>query len=176
MSVEANRASSEIQLLLKALCLPGYSRLEPASFYSSERAGLLSFPAPFRSPCRLLPAGASLWLLPAGSGTLTSLFYSCGQKAVHNVEAGSSRLCLEELDLSNTCFSEKTLSFSKPPRRESSFAAFLSVLDGNYAPGRGNGGTLQGSVVPGSARFRTVPSEEARRALLEARFLSNRAG
>ena len=76
---------------------------------------------------------------------------------MHNVEAGNPRLCLGYLDLSNTVKSRKTLSFLKPPREKSSFAAFPTVLDGIRLPGKGQRGTLQGSVpqVPhGSVRFR----------------------
>ena len=90
-----------------------------------------------------------------------SLFYSGGLFGVHNVEAQNPGLCPGYLDLSNTLEPRKTLSFSKPPHEKSSYAAFQSVPDGNYAPGKGTGGTLQGSVPPSSARFCTVPSEEA---------------
>ena len=80
---------------------------------------------------------------------------------MHNVEGCFPWLCQGKLGLSNTCFSEKTLSFPKPPRNKSSFAAPQALLDRKAAPGRGRRGTLQGSVLYCSARFRTVPSIEA---------------
>ena len=73
---------------------------------------------------------------------------------MHNVETGFPGLCPGKLDLSNTPITRKTLSLVKPPREESSFAAFLVVLDGIKAPGPGNGGTLQGSSSHRSALFR----------------------
>ena len=89
-----------------------------------------------------MPPGASLLAVPAGSGTFKSIYYSCGPNWVHNVRACFPALWAGKLDLSNTSFSEKTLSFSKPPHHESSFAAFPTVLDGKAAPGPGKGGTL----------------------------------
>ena len=80
---------------------------------------------------------------------------------MHNVRPGLPRLCLGKLDLSNTPVPRKTLSFAKPPRQESSFAASRTVLDGIEAPGKGNGGTLQGPSLHRSALFLTVPSKEA---------------
>ena len=70
-------------------------------------------------------------------------------------------LCPGKLGLSNTLVPRKTLSSSKPPQLGSSFAAFQHVLDGTGLPGKGRGGTLQGSFIPCSARFRTFPSKEA---------------
>ena len=124
---------------------------------------------------RSLPPGPPLLALPAGSGTFMLSFYSAEPNRVHNVEPGSSRLCLEELDLSNTLETRKTLSLSKPPHRFLYFVTFLTVLDGIRLPGKGREGTFQGSVGPGSALFLTVPSEEAFLGPKEARFLSNRA-
>ena len=175
LSVEANRDLLDYIILLKALYLQGYGCSSRLLSSLPERAGLLSFPALSARKSRLLPPGASLWLLPAGSGTFMFTYYSCGLVRVHNVEACFPCLWQGKLDLSNTLETVGSLSFPKPPREESSFAAFCSVLDGNTAPGKGRGGTLQGSVCPCSARCRTGPSKEACRALLEARFLSNRS-
>ena len=135
-------------LLLKALYLPGYCFKQGLYYLITERAGLLlqrRLTAPYYL---LLPRREPLLALPAGSGTFMSTYYSCGLNGVHNVEACFPRLCRGKLDLSNGCFPEKTLSLSKPPRAESSFAAFLTVLDGKEAPGKVTGGTLQGSVLP----------------------------
>ena len=63
-------------------------------------------------------------------------------------------LCPRKLDLSNTPDTAGSLSFPKPPHRRSSFAAFLTLLDGIEAPGKGNRGTLQGSVPQCSSLFR----------------------
>ena len=104
-----------------------------------------------------MPPGASLWLLPAGSGTFMSPFYSRGLNRVHNVRPCSPGLWPGKLDLSNTPVSRKTLSFSKPPQRRKQLRCFLSVLDGTPCPGLRCRGTLQGSVskVPrGPAPFR----------------------
>ena len=141
----------------------GRSRITPVSgSFLARRAGYCRLEPPFGSCC--LPAAAHL-----------RYYYSGGRNGMHNVEGSSPGLCPGELDLSNTWVSQKTLSFSKPPRRESSFAAFLTVLDGKHAPGGGREGTLQGSVTPCSARFCTVPSEEAGYRPWEARFLSNQS-
>ena len=80
---------------------------------------------------------------------------------MHNVAACFSGLCPEKLDLSNTWTSRKTLSFPKPPHTESSFAAFQTVLDEIAFPGKGKGGTLQGSVRNPFREVPSVPSEEA---------------
>ena len=53
------------------------------------------------------------------------------------MRASFPRLCLGKLDLSNSSLSRKTLSIAKPPRGESSFAAFRMVLDEKEAPGKG---------------------------------------
>lgn len=49
---------------------------------------------------------------------------------MHNVVAWNPRLCLGYLELSNTSILAGQLSFPKPPREESSFAAFCYVTDG----------------------------------------------
>ena len=136
----------EIKLLLKALYLPGCAGFKPALSPTTERAGLLLFPALSVSKSRLLPSRASFWLLPAGSGTFTSRNYSCGLFGMHNVEACNSRALPGYLGLSNTLKSRKTLRSPKPPHRQSSFAAFQHVLDGKAASYLSNKGTLQGSV------------------------------
>ena len=97
--------------------------------------------------------------LPAGSGTFTLLYYSRGPDGMHNVAACFPGLCPGKLDLSNDCFPEKTVSSSKPPHKESSFAAFLTVLDGIEAPGKGRREPFRVPVRPCSTLFRTVPSK-----------------
>ena len=106
-----------------------------------------------------MPHRASLLAVPAGSGTFMYYYYSGGPNRVHNVQGLPPVLCPGKLDLSNTRLSRKTLSFLKPPHEKSSFAAFLRLLDGIEAPGKGKRGTLQGSVIHCSVRFRTVPSK-----------------
>ena len=86
-------------------------------------------------------------------------YYSGGPNRVHNVRAGFPRLCLGKLGLSNTSQSRKTLSSSKPPQQESSFAAFRTVLDGIEAPGKGSKEPFRVPSPTLPARFRTVPSE-----------------
>ena len=94
---------------------------------------------------------------------------------MHNVRPGSCRLWRQELDLSNTSVSKKTLSSSKPPHDRSSFAAFRHVLDGVEAPGKGNEEPFRVPFTTRSALFRAVPSKEACTGPNEARFLSNPA-
>ena len=157
-SVEATRAFQYLIIITESPVLPGWRLQEPALSLLLERAGLLSFPASFRTKSRLLPLGAALLALPAGSGTFMSAFYSCGLFPVHNVEPCFPGLWPGYLDLSNTLVSRKTLSSSKPPEQESSFAAFPHVLDGIPSPGRGNRRNPSGFRYTCSARFRTVPS------------------
>ena len=80
---------------------------------------------------------------------------------MHNVEACFLGLCPRKLDLSNTSISKKTLSFAKPPHTESSFAAFLHVLDRIKAPGKGEEEPFRVPSTTRSARFRPFPSKEA---------------
>ena len=86
---------------------------------------------------RLLPRRAAFRGFACRQRHIHVTFCSCRQNGVHNVQGSSSRLCREELDLSNTSESWKTLSFSKPPHHRSSFAAFQHVLDRKTAPGKG---------------------------------------
>ena len=143
-------------------CIYRASLLKPAPFLNRRKEPDYSLSGSFllqrAGYCRL---GASFGSLPAGSGTFMSAFYSCGQNGMHNVEAFSLGLCPRELDLSNDCFSRKTLSSAKPPHATKQLCCFPAVLDGTKAPGKGKEGTLQGSVSPCSARFRAVPSMEA---------------
>ena len=103
------------------------------------------------------------WLcLPAAAHSCLH-YYSGGPFGVHNVRPGFPWLCQGKLELSNTLVSRKTLSSSKPPRKESSFAAFLSVPDGIPSPGLRSRGTFQGSVlmVPrgsGQSRQKGLPT------------------
>ena len=104
-----------------------------------------------------MPSGASLLLLPAGSGTFMLLDYSGGLFPMHNVEAGFPRLCLGKLDLSNTLDPGKTLSFSKPPHVKKQLCCFPTVLDGIRLPGKGveEPFRVPSTTVPrGSVQFR----------------------
>ena len=160
-SVEANRALSDLIILLKALYLPGLPAQSRLLSSTVKGAGLLCFRLLIALRSRLLPAGSLFWLLPAGSGTFMLLYYSGGQNGMHNVWPGFPRLCLGKLDLSNTSKRKKTLSFPKPPQRKSSFAAFLHVLDGFGFPGKGTEEPFRVPSSPCSALFRTVPSKKA---------------
>ena len=95
-------------------------------------------------------------------------FYSCGPKAVHNVRAGNPRLCLGYLELSNTLFPRKMLSFSKPPRRKAAKLLSCIVLDGKEAPGPGKGAGSFRLRCYCSALFRTVPHCSVKRGLITA--------
>ena len=148
----------ELILLLESPVFTGLAGFKPAPFLYPGRSRITpvsgSFLVKGAGYCRQEPPLATI---ACRQRHIYVLYYSCGRNRMHNVEAGNPGLWPGYLDLSNTPLSKKTLSSSKPPHPESSFAAFFTVLDRKPCPGLRYRGTLQGSVlsVPrGSGWFR----------------------